>query len=90
MKIIVKSIFEPNERVLEMQSATLNTLLDELSNKYKAEGKLFFDIVIRGKVAPLYAVFLNGQTFRALDEGLDTTLQDGDKVEINLIVLSGG
>jgi molybdopterin converting factor small subunit len=90
VKISVKSIFEPNERVLEKQSATLGALLDDLTNKYRAEGTLFIDVIEVGKVAPCYAVFLNGKTHRGLDEGLDTKLQDGDKVEIKLLVLAGG
>lgn len=90
MKVSAKYMFEPNERALESQAATLGALIEELSNKYKAEGLLYIDIIIGGKVAPCYAVSLNGQTHRALEEGLDTKLRDGDKVEIKLLLLGGG
>lgn len=89
MKITVKSSFDLNETELETQSTTLGALLEELSSNYRLTGSEFFDSE-RKEVYPDCAVFVNGQPYQALTDGLDTELKDGDKVEIYLIMLAGG
>jgi molybdopterin converting factor small subunit len=86
MKITIKSVFDPNETELDTQSATLGALLDELSNNQRVATAQFFDRQLK----ELYSdceVLVNGQ---ALTHGLNTSLKDGDRVEIYIIMRSGG
>ena len=88
MKITIKSNFNQNETHLETQSTTLGALLDELRNNIKFN---VFDSEHR-EVYPDCDVFLNGQPYQALADGLDTKLKDGDKIEISMLMfmLGGG
>jgi len=88
MQIIVKSNLAQNETQLETQSTTLGALLGELQNNKKIE---LFDTE-RGEVYPDCDVLVNGQPYQLLADGLDTSLKDGDKVEIIMcmFMLGGG
>jgi molybdopterin converting factor small subunit len=86
MKITIKSIFDPKETELDTQSATLGALLDELSNNQMATTAQFYD----SKLGEIYSdcqVVVNGQS---LTDGLNTRLKDGDRVEIYIVMRSGG
>ena len=90
MKITVKSSFNLNETDLETQSTTLGALLDEVQNKNKLLMKVEFFDSESEELYPDCEVLVNGQSYQALTDGLDTRLKDGDKVEIYLIMLPGG
>lgn len=89
MKIIFKSTFNQEETELETESTTLGALLDELSSKYRTTQVEFFDSETR-EVYPDWQVFLNGQPYGALADGLDTKLKDNDKVELFVFTMAGG
>jgi molybdopterin converting factor small subunit len=90
MRITVKSIFDPNETELDTQSTTLGALFDELSSdNYRLIVAEFFDSEHR-EIYPYCEVVVNGQTYQALTDGLDTKLKDGDRVEIYVIMPDGG
>ena len=86
MKITVKSIFDPNETELDTQSTTLGALLNELSNNQGVATVQFYDSQL-GEIHSDCEVLVNGQ---ALTDGLNTKLNDGDRVEIYIIMRSGG
>jgi molybdopterin converting factor small subunit len=89
VKIILKSTFNLNEIEVETQSATLGALMSELSGNGMLTNVQFFD---RGgdEVYPDCDVEVNGQSYMVLADGLNTKLNDGDKVEIILFTLAGG
>jgi sulfur carrier protein ThiS len=86
MKITLKSIFEPNEIELDTQSTTLGALLDELSHNHKITTAQFFDSELK-EIYPDCEVAVNG---RALTDGIDTELKDGDRIEVYIIIAGGG
>jgi len=88
MKITFKSTFNLEETEMETQSTTLGALLDELSSTYETKAE-FFDSQSK-EVYPDWQLFLNGQPYRALADGLDTKLKDGDKVELFVFTMAGG
>lgn len=89
MKIIVKSSFNLKETELETQSTSLGALLDELSNHYRLTKFPFFDSKSR-EVYSYCEVLVNGQSYQVLADGLDTRLEDGNRVEIIMFALGGG
>ncbi len=89
MKITLKSNFNLNEMEIETQSATLGALLDELAKGNVLTNVEFFDDG-SGEVYPDCDVHLNGQSYGALADGLNTKLKDGDTVEIIMFILAGG
>ncbi len=92
MKIILKSnisigeISSLKDTIKETQSDTLAALLDELSNATEIE---FFDRESK-ELYPDCLVLVNGQAYGVLPDGLDTKLQDGDKVELVMFTIAGG
>jgi len=88
MKITLKSTFNLEETELETQSTTLGALLDELSSKYLTKAE-FFDNESK-EIYPDWELFLNGQPYGSLADGLDTKLKDGDKVDIFVFTMAGG
>ena len=89
MKIILRSSFNLNEIEVDTKSDTLGVLLAELSRNNMLAGGAFFD-PSRGEVFPDCDVHLNGQSYGALANGLDTGLKDGDKIEVFMFTLAGG
>ncbi len=87
VRIQVKSGFDPNWVEMETQSTTLTDLLFELSNKlpnvwyFDREQQEFYSNC---------AVFLNGQAYTDLVDGLNTRLKNNDKVEVCVIPIQGG
>ncbi len=91
MRITVTSTFNPNRTPLEIQSTTLRALLVELSKKYKPMDVDDFYDGDKGEVYPDCVVLLNGKSYKAISDGLNTRLKDGDKLEsIQLFVIVGG
>jgi len=88
MKITFKATFNLEGTELETQSTTLGALLDELSSAYGTKAE-FFDSESK-EIYPDWGLFLNGQPYGALPDGLDTELKDGDKVDIFGLILAGG
>jgi molybdopterin converting factor small subunit len=86
MKIMVKSIFEPNEIELDTRSTTLGALLDELSHSHKITTAQFFDSRLR-EIYSNYKVVINGN---AMNDGLNTELKDGDRIEVYMIMRGDG
>ena len=89
MKIRLKAPFNPAWIDVETQSAMLDAVLNELSANVKLTTIEFFDRK-SGEVYPDCDIYLNGQPYSALADGLDTRLEDGDEIEIIMIILSGG
>ncbi len=71
---------------LEMGNPTLRKILLELSNKTKFS---IFDPV-SNQIHGEFKVYLNGVEQEDTSHGIDTDLKEGDKVEVTLVVLSGG
>ena len=86
MKITVKTVFDTDAAELDTQSTTLGALLDELDSNQRVKTAQFFN----GELREIYSdceVLVNGQ---ALTDGLNTKLNDGDRVEIYVIIAGGG
>jgi molybdopterin converting factor small subunit len=73
---------------LEIQTATLRSVLQELSNR--SQGRV--DLIDRrtGDVDIDCFVFINGLLHYSLPRGLDTELKNGDEVKITFLGLGGG
>jgi len=71
---------------LEIENPTLRKVLIELSNRTK------FSIFnpVRNEIHGEFKVYLNGVEYEDSSHGIDIELKDGDKVEVTLVVLSGG
>lgn len=89
MKIRLKGPFNQTWIDVETLSTTLGALLNELSADVKVTTIEFFDRR-KSEVYPDCDIHLNGQPYSVLADGLDSKLNDGDKVEIIMIILSGG
>lgn len=70
----------------EIEMPTLRRVLLDLSKKAK------FSIFTpkNEEVHGDFKVYLNGVEHEALPHGIDTDLREGDKVEVNLVILAGG
>jgi len=95
MKISVKSNFDlweifgqEGKAELEIQTATLRNLLQELSNKFQGRVELIDPRT--GDVDIDCFLFINGSIHYSLPRGLDTELKNGDEVEITFLGLGGG
>ena len=71
---------------LEIENPTLRKVLLELSNRTK------FSIFnpVSNEIHGEFKVYLNGVEYEDLSHGIDAELREGDKVEVTLVVLSGG
>jgi hypothetical protein len=70
----------------EIEMPTLRKVLLDLSKKAK------FSIFTpkNEEVHGDFKAYLNGVEYEALPHGIDTELREGDKVEVNLVILAGG
>ena len=70
----------------EIEMPTLRKVLLDLSKKAK------FSIFTpkNEEVHSDFKVYLNGVEYEALPHGIDTEIKDGDKVEVNMVILAGG
>ena len=70
----------------KIENPTLRKILLELSNRTK------FSIFnpISNEIHGEFKVYLNGVEYEDLSHGIDAELREGDKVEVTLVVLSGG
>ena len=71
---------------LEVENPTLRKILLELSNRTKSS---IFNPV-SNQIHGEFKVYLNGVEYEDPSHGFDTELKEGDKVEVTLVVLSGG
>lgn len=71
---------------LDIENPTLRKILLELSDRTK------FSIInpISNQIHGEFKVYLNGVEQEDTSHGINTVLKEGDKVEVTLIVLSGG
>lgn len=71
---------------LDLEIPTLKKVLIELSERIK------FPIFnpTNEEVRDDFKVYLNGVEYECLPRKIDTELQDGDNVEVTIIVLAGG
>jgi len=71
---------------LEIENPTLRKVLIELSNGTK------FSIFnpVSNEIHGEFKVYLNGVEYEGLSDGIDAELREEDKVEVTLVVLSGG
>ena len=95
MKIIIESnlhitdVFEPPVELRVSEEATLKNLLMELSDRFgtikllNIEGQLDADIE---------ELTINGKDFFALKKGLNTCLNEGDRIrfQIQMVQIGGG
>ncbi len=87
--IIIKNVFEPPvELTLNQDSVTLKDLLREI-NKMSSSLQLVKDETLGEDVRN---IFLNGADYFQLPHGLDTSIRDGDKVNVEIYMepLGGG
>ncbi len=89
MKIVLKSSFNLNETEFETQSTTLGALLDELQSSNTLMNVEFFDSSLK-ELYPDCDVLVNGQSYQVLSDGLNTRLNDCDRVEIIMFMWVGG
>lgn len=95
MKISLKSnvdlweIFgQEGKAELEIQAATLRSLLEQLSNR--SQGRVDLIDPRTGDVDIDCFLFINGSIHYSLPRGLDTELKNGDEVKITFLGLGGG
>ena len=91
MKIKVRSsVVALGHDVVELDddNATLKNLLTELSEN--AENGINFLDRVSGGISGPFIIRLNGEIHHFLPQGLDTRLQDGDRVEVTRAVVGGG
>jgi hypothetical protein len=71
---------------LDIENPTLRKILLELSNRTK------FSIFnpVSNQIHGEFKIYLNGVEYDDPSHGIDTELREGDKVEVTLVVLSGG
>jgi hypothetical protein len=85
MAVKVKTNFlGPTE--LEIENLTLRKILLELSNRTN------FSIFnpVSNEIHGEFKVYLNGVEYEGPSNGIDAELKEEDKVEVTLVVLSGG
>ncbi len=70
----------------EIGTPTLRKVILELAKKSQFS---LFDSE-EGEVQSDFKVYLNGIEFERLPEKMDTELKNGDRVEVNLVILAGG
>ena len=83
---------EQEDTILETGGSTLRSLLLELPEKYGHQGttKLRFIDPLTGEVDSWYEILVNGKIYRSLTKGLDSKLEKGNIIEINMYMLGGG
>ena len=89
MKIKVRSSCNPAEREVEVKSTTLGDLFEELSGDYRPAGFDFYDRK-QGGIMEDCEVVINGHQYEALVHSLDTPVNDGDKIEVFILLVPGG
>jgi molybdopterin converting factor small subunit len=68
---------------LEVEGDTLRAILAEVGSRYKQAGVDFEPISpITKDIKPDYDVFVNGQNYVLLDNGLEAKLKGGDEVKV--------
>ena len=90
MKVIVISdIADLNRGVLELkeEKPTLRKLFIRLSQSGSGGTRL---IQPSGELVAFLVVLLNGEIHGFLPEGLESTLKEGDRVEISVSIVGGG
>lgn len=89
MKIMVKGYFNLKKAMedkpvveVEKETATVNDILDYLSNRFgKALTDLIFDADTK-ELASHIMLFVNGHIHLTLPKKLDTQLRDGDEISL--------
>ena len=78
--------------VVEMrfeEGATIRALLEQLMERYGSELQKALIDPETGAIHSFYRILVTGRDVRLLDQGIDTTLKDGDVVSL-LQAISGG
>lgn len=85
----VKEVVGQSKIEIEIENATLNNLLNELSVKFGRKFKeLLFDPE-SDEIRPYFHVLVNGRKHQNLKDGFNTSLNDGDVVAIFSPVAGG-
>jgi hypothetical protein len=85
MVVKIKTNFA-GEVVYELESPTLRKVLIALSDKVYSPICSLKDKRIRGD----FNVYVNGIEYEELAHGIDEPLNEGDQVEVAMIVIGGG
>ena len=90
MKVTICSNFDPgaSEIVLSGEQSPLRSLLEELSRRNWR--KIRFIDPRTDKVDDFFTVLVNGKDWRSLPQDIETMLQDGDEVQVDVITFMGG
>lgn len=90
--VAVKLHLGTNQLDFEMSGSTLRDLLREVSTGGQITTHVCIDVFNSetGEVYPDCLILINGQPYGLLDDGLDIKLNNGDKVEVYPIMLTGG
>jgi len=86
MKIKVKTNF-CGEPEFDVEVPTLRKVLVELSKMMKSPT---LNPSNWGQPLGDFKVYLNGVEYENLRHGIDTEMNDADKIEVNLVILAGG
>ncbi|MFC1905341.1 MoaD/ThiS family protein [Chloroflexota bacterium] len=90
MKIVLAGSLDLGSEVLELEDpkTTLRDLLTTVNEN--RERKLPFIDPQTGKLDELFKISINGKDCQYLPQGLNTTMNDGDMVEIYILAIGGG
>jgi hypothetical protein len=89
MKIKLKGPFNQSWIDVNTSSARLSDFLSEISADKKAFPMEFFNRH-KNQVTADCEIYLNGKSYSALADGLDSKLNEGDEIEIIIIIMTGG
>ncbi|MBI4288318.1 MAG: MoaD/ThiS family protein [Chloroflexi bacterium] len=90
MKVTISSNFDPGAGELALPDGrnTVRQLLEELSERNWR--KIRFIDTRTNDIDDFFVVQVNGADCHSLPGGIDTSLKDGDRVQLDVIIFMGG
>ena len=84
---ILEKELPPQSRIDYEGAATLDGFLGYLAEEYgPALTRTLFD---RGQLNPHFVILLNGRSVRALPEGINSPIKDGDQIVFSIMIDGG-